>query len=60
MLRTDCGRPDEKDVTCVAMSKEFLVFGSARGTIVYFFLPDFAQVNSYRHEKGVCKVLLVA
>merc|ERR1719191_2449046 len=49
-------KSDERDITCMAMSKDFLVYGTARGTIVYVSIADFAQISEYRHEAGIVKI----
>lgn len=47
---------EEADVTCMAMSKDFLVYGTSRGTITYIYLPDCVPINEYRHEVGVARL----
>ena len=47
------------DLTCIAMTQSFLIFGSKRGIINYFYLgeEDRALVNEYRHEEGEIRKL---
>lgn len=40
----------DADITCVALTKEFLIYSTRRGTINYFYLPDFAEISEFRHE----------
>lgn len=47
----------DADISCIQMTNEFLVFGTQRGTIHYFYLPDRISVNEYRHEDGAIKSL---
>lgn len=47
----------DADISCIQMTNEFLVFGTQRGTIHYFYLPDRVSVNEYRHEDGAIKSL---
>jgi WD repeat-containing protein 19 len=46
----------DADISCIQMTNEFLVFGTQRGTIHYFYLPDRVSVNEYRHEAGLYKL----
>jgi WD repeat-containing protein 19 len=46
----------EADVSCMAMSKDFLIYGTARGTITYIFLPDRVPISEYRHETGIARL----
>lgn len=50
------GKDESADVTCMCMSRDFLVYGTARGTISYIFLQEFALINEYRHECGIAKL----
>jgi WD repeat-containing protein 19 len=52
-----CVQGPVNDLTCVAMTPAFLIFGSKRGTITYFFLEGRATVNEYRHQDGEIKKL---
>eukprot|EP00976_Prorocentrum_cordatum_P000852 17417-Prorocentrum_minimum.AAC.1 len=47
------------DLTCIAMTQSFLIFGSKRGIIHYYYLGDDgrALVNEYRHPDGEIKKL---
>ena len=38
------------DITSVAMTRDFLVYGTASGNIVYYYLPGRTAVSEYRHE----------
>ena len=46
----------ENDVTCMALTKEFLIYGTRRGTLTYFYLPDFVPISEFRHDRGVAKL----
>lgn len=43
-------------INTVAMTPDFLVYGTERGTVHHFYLKDWAQVNEYRHEQSIVKV----
>ena len=49
------------DITSVAMTRDFLVYGTASGNIVYYYLPGKTAVSEYRHEvEGVeCGIVKV-
>lgn len=47
---------EEADVRCMAMSKDFLIYGTARGTITYIFLPDQVPISEHRHETGIARL----
>ena len=34
----------------------FLVYGTQRGTLHYYYLQDRISVNEYRHEVGRCNL----
>jgi len=40
------------DISCVGLTQSFLMFGTKRGSIHYFYLEDKTLVNEYRHEDG--------
>jgi len=46
----------EQDIACAALTKEFLIYATRRGTIVYFYLPDFVQISEFRHERAVLRL----
>ena len=46
----------QQDVACVALTKEFLIYATRRGTIVYFYLPDLVQTCEFRHERAVLRL----
>ncbi|KAK3285957.1 hypothetical protein CYMTET_6459 [Cymbomonas tetramitiformis] len=45
------------DISCVGMTQNFLMFGTKRGSIHYYYLEDKALVNEYRHEDGEIRQL---
>ncbi|XP_041357231.1 WD repeat-containing protein 19-like isoform X2 [Gigantopelta aegis] len=49
---------EHKDVriTCHDLTPEFLIFGTDKGNIEYFFIEDWEFVNQYRHVTGIRKV----
>lgn len=49
-------KDDAADVTAVAMTEEFLIYGTARGTIHYFSLEDWCYVNEFRFNTGIRQV----
>ena len=46
----------EKNVTWVSMTNDFLVYATARGFVHYFYLKQWADVNEFRHDNGVRKI----
>jgi len=54
--RTLPDRSDDADITCAAMTKDFLLYGTSRGLLVYYYLADYAQVSEFRHETGITKI----
>lgn len=46
---------EERDITSHALTKEFLIYATSRGTITYFFLPDLAEISEYKHEVAVSR-----
>ena len=38
---------EPRDITCVALTAEFLVYATARGTLTYYYLQDGAIVSEY-------------
>ena len=46
----------ENDICCVSLTKEFLIYATRRGTLSYFYLPDFVTINEYRHERAILKL----
>ena len=44
---------EPRDITCVALTAEFLVYATARGTLTYYYLQDGAIVSEYRHEAPI-------
>eukprot|EP00163_Fabomonas_tropica_P013367 TRINITY_DN2487_c0_g1_i2.p1 TRINITY_DN2487_c0_g1~~TRINITY_DN2487_c0_g1_i2.p1 ORF type:complete len:1366 (-),score=364.25 TRINITY_DN2487_c0_g1_i2:113-4210(-) len=51
-------REDTKDITCLALTEEFLIFGTQRGTVVHYSLADGAStvVNEWRHTTPIKRV----
>ncbi|KAL1529596.1 hypothetical protein AB1Y20_000539 [Prymnesium parvum] len=49
-------KTDDRDITCLVLTKEFLIYGTQRGTITYFFLPDFVEISEYKHEAAITKL----
>ena len=39
----------DDDIKCAALTNDFLIFGTVRGNIHYFFIEDWKFVNEYRH-----------
>ena len=39
-------------MTCLALVRDFLVFGSASGVITTVYLPELALVSEFRHDGG--------
>ena len=46
----------QQDIACAALTKEFLIYATRRGAIVYFYLPDFVQIGEFRHERAVLRL----
>uniref|UniRef100_A0A7S3LUV7 WD repeat-containing protein 19 n=1 Tax=Palpitomonas bilix TaxID=652834 RepID=A0A7S3LUV7_9EUKA len=46
----------EVDVTCIATTPEFLIYGTKKGVVAFVSLADMAMVNEYKHECGIKKV----
>ena len=44
---------EEKTITHMAMTSEFLIYCTSRGFIHYFYLKQWADVNEFRHDAGV-------
>ncbi|XP_046339799.1 WD repeat-containing protein 19-like isoform X2 [Haliotis rufescens] len=49
---------DDRDVriTCHDMTPEFLIYGTDRGDVRYFFIEDWQFVVEYRHVAGIRKL----
>ena len=45
-----------KDVTCLAMTRDFLIYGTGRGIITMVYLPELATVCDFRHELPIISV----
>ena len=43
----------QRDVSCLALTAEFLIYGTRRGTVTYVYLPELAQVSEFRHDSPV-------
>eukprot|EP01116_Phalansterium_solitarium_P013666 TRINITY_DN3106_c0_g1_i10.p2 TRINITY_DN3106_c0_g1~~TRINITY_DN3106_c0_g1_i10.p2 ORF type:complete len:1339 (+),score=616.68 TRINITY_DN3106_c0_g1_i10:197-4213(+) len=44
---------DEASITCCELTKDFLIYGTSKGVIVYFSLSDWTQLSEYKHDKGL-------
>ena len=53
------GDKAHRDVTCMALTPEFLIYGTKRGTITYLYLPAMAQVSEFVHESSVSRAYCV-
>mmetsp|Transcript_37661 Transcript_37661/g.118764 ORF Transcript_37661/g.118764 Transcript_37661/m.118764 type:complete len:1376 (+) Transcript_37661:207-4334(+) len=58
LLLPDKGHPN--DVTCMSLTRHFVVYGTARGSLSYFYLEDRASVNEFRHDDGAIKRVWVS
>ena len=47
---------DEADITSCALTKEFLIYATRRGTLTYFYLPDFVQISEFRHDRAIARI----
>jgi len=48
----------EHDITCIAMTNDFLIYGSSQGSLVYWLLSTTSAgsvVNEFRHPVGIRK-----
>ena len=45
-------RSEEKTVTHIAMTNDFLIYVTSRGFLHYFYLKQWADVNEFRHDNG--------
>ena len=50
------GHQAPRDVTCLAMTKEFLIYGTQRGVITVVYLPEMSVVAEFRHEGAIVDV----
>ena len=41
-----------RDVTCLSLTRDFLIFGTSRGTITMIYLPELAVVCDFSHDGG--------
>ena len=39
-------------ISCMALTPDFLVYGTDMGGIAYFFLEDWATVTKFKHITG--------
>ena len=46
------GRPAET-ITCMALTPEFLVWGTEQGGLTYFLLEDWTTVTEFKHVTGI-------
>ena len=44
------------DATCLDTTADMLVYATSRGTLHFFFIKRWGEVNEYRHEIGIRKV----
>ena len=42
-----------RDVTCLALTKDFLLYGTQSGVIAMVYLPDLTLVSEYRHDAPI-------
>ena len=57
MKLTRCrARSGENDITAMAVTPDFLIYGTARGGLHYFYIKQWADVNEFRHDTGIRKV----
>jgi len=47
---------EQKDVTCLALTKDFLLYGTQRGKIVMVHLTELATVSEFRHDAPITKL----
>jgi WD repeat-containing protein 19 len=40
-------KEEEIAITCLALTKDFLIYANAKGSILYFYLNDWTLVNEY-------------
>jgi len=50
------GGAENVRITSAALTAEFLIYSTSKGTIHHFFLKDYAQVAEHRHEVSVAHV----
>jgi WD repeat-containing protein 19 len=50
--------PPQEDgkVVSIGMTNDFLIYGTARGTLHHFYLKDWAAVNEYRHNTKIISI----
>ncbi|PRP88379.1 WD repeat-containing protein 19-like [Planoprotostelium fungivorum] len=46
-------RDDAPVITCFALTKEFLIYGTNNGHIYYFYMQEWSNVSEFRHSGGV-------
>eukprot|EP00667_Euglena_gracilis_P000484 EG_transcript_484 len=46
-------KDDTADISTLAMTEDFLIYGTSRGTIHYFSLDDWCYVNEFRFSNGI-------
>jgi hypothetical protein len=46
---------DDEDVkvNCISIAGDFFVYGTSDGSLFYFYIPEWATVNEYRHTCGI-------
>ena len=42
-------KDEEVAITCLALTKDFLIYANAKGSIQYFLLSEWTFVNEYPH-----------
>ena len=49
------GRSDV--ITCMALTAEFLLWGTDMGTLAYFFWEDWSVISEFKHVTGIKSVV---
>ena len=49
-------KENESDITCMAMTSDFLIYSTSRGAIHFFSLEDWTFVNEFRFKLGIRKI----
>lgn len=47
---------EQKDVTCLALTKDFLLYGTQRGKIVMVYLAELATISEFRHDAPIVRI----
>jgi hypothetical protein len=46
----------QRDVNCVSLTKELLIYGTHSGSIVYVYLPELVIVSDVRHQHPIASI----